>query len=208
MKRTKVTREGVLGRTFRGSSLEGYVEASRVRTLDKFRGRRMPTKTEIIHHARRIELEDIGLPTITPTEQELKEKGTFRKARLQLMRDPATEGQLQQRKYLDQLASELKLKLIPRRGLVTLRKETGFEWTNGWTRHERGKVAPQAPLKPSKVVRRARIPQIKPKKRKKLHTTRTSATMRKLRKVKGVKVFSFKDDVWKVRKPRGRRRKR
>jgi len=45
------------------------------------------------------------------------------------------------------------------------------------------------------------------KKRKRNHTERTGKTMRKLRGINGVKVFSFPDDVWKVRKKR-RKKKR
>ena len=37
------------------------------------------------------------------------------------------------------------------------------------------------------------------------HSARTGKTMRALRHVKGVRVFSFPDDVWKVRKKRKRK---
>lgn len=172
--------------------------------------RKLPTKAEIIQRARRIELEDItgNLPAITPTTRELKESGAYQRARIALMRNKATEAQLQQRKYLEDMASELRLKMVPRKELVRLRKEHGIEYTNGWTIHRKKprvtkkvpiKVAPIPLAKPSKVVRRKKRV---PKKRKRNHSQRRSLTMRSLRNVKGVKVFSFKDDVWKVKKPR------
>lgn len=53
------------------------------------------------------------------------------------------------------------------------------------------------PAKPAKKKKR---------KRQRSHTERSGKTMRALRKVNGVKVFSFPDDIWKVRKPRRKRR--
>ena len=49
-------------------------------------------------------------------------------------------------------------------------------------------------------------PKKKPKKkRQRNHSARTGKTMKALRHVKGVRVFSFPDDVWKVRKKRKRK---
>lgn len=261
-----------------------------------------------------------GLPAITPSEQELKESGMFQEAQIDLMRVDQ-EALSEQRRYLEEMASELRLKIISQKGLATLKKETGFEWTNGWTKHKRKPKKPrlstvqkwfikehQIPMLQKRVKRaspktaefvavlsqieklrvggwdevtegafqswkkqrevklkpkpkkkkeaidekvvsrykgdpfpitRAELNQMKgsralsrewakfhrgirldagraierrkakpkPKKRKKSHVERTGKTMRALRKVNGVKVFAFPDDVWKVRKPRRRKRK-
>lgn len=62
-------------------------------------------------------------------------------------------------------------------------------------------VAIRGPEYAKKMLQKE-APKAKPKpKRKKRHVSRTGKTMRKLRKVKGVKVFSFPDHIWKVRKP-------
>lgn len=191
--------------------------------------RKLPTRTEILREAQRIELEDITLPSITPTSRELRESGKAYEARLRLMRSPATEGLMEQRRYVDTMAKELKLRVIPIPELRSLRRETGMEWTNGWTRHR--KVAPKARGKPQKIATRKRrtrvqipkrkavIPTIpkplrraptklKPKrKRQKNHSRRTAIIPRALRKriKNGQKSFSFSDDIWKVRKPRRKR---
>lgn len=194
-------------------------------------------KSDVIYgRARRIELSDItgGLPAITPTKAELRESGTYHRAKLQLMRSPATEARLHQLKYLDQMASELKLKVIPQRGLGVLKRETGWEWTNGWTRHEKGrkrpkverkkvKPVPDVPIKrivigekPKKIPSRRKTSMVNQhkivtrvkKKRQRNHSERGGKTPRVLRKAikNGHRVFSFGDDIWKVRKPRERKR--
>jgi len=110
-----------------------------------------PKKRDILAHARRIELSDIvgkGLPALTPEEDELKETGVFEKARRELMTSRETIYQIQQEKYLREMADELNLKVIAgkefrkaERGMFSL----GFVWTNGWTKKEK------APPKPKKV---------------------------------------------------------
>lgn len=214
----------------------------------------LPRKHQILRKAKSIALEQqirAGLPTITPTEQELKETGMYGEAQVDLMRVDQ-EALSEQRRYLEEMAGELRLKIIPTRGLSVLKRETGYEWTNGWTKHEKRKPRPQKkkeskPKKPKRipvipytsvtreVAKRKRqpkstIPQIvqkhrkawdkkvfemiegkpkpKPKKRKNRHIERSGKTMRVLRKIDGVKVFSFPDSVWKVRKPRKRRKKK
>lgn len=195
------------------------------------------TKRDALDRARRIELSDItgDLPSITPTDAELKESGAYHKARIELMRNKATEAQLQQEKYLNQLAGDLKLKVIPIRGLGILKRETGYEWTNGWTKHgeptkeRKIKVKPAQPVpikhivigkKPRryhKMTRKERIAdsdkkiRLKPKnKRLRLHTARNGKTPRVLRKAikNGYRVFSFSDDIWKVKSPKRKRRKK
>ena len=56
-----------------------------------------------------------GLPAITPTDAELKEHGSLHHARTQLMRSPETERNLQIRKHLVTMASDLGLKLMSAR---------------------------------------------------------------------------------------------
>lgn len=197
-----------------------------------------PHKHDILERAKNIALERqirSGLPAITPSELELKETGAFQEAKLDLMRVDQ-EALSQQRHYLEEMAGELRLKIIPRKGLSLLKRETGYEWTNGWTKREtkpkrkrkpkqKVKVKPQKreKVKPtikqlmkgtvlSGYVEAARVKQlpklVKPKKRKKRHVERSGLTMRALRKVKGVNVFAFPDDVWRVRKPRKKRRRK
>jgi len=188
-------------------------------------------KSDVIYgRARRIELSDItgGLPAITPTKAELRESGVYHRAKLQLMRNPATEAKLHQLKYLDQMASELKLKVIPQRGLGVLKRETGYEWTNGWTKHAKGRKRPKAekkkvkpiptvPIKhivigekkPKKIPRRKTSMVVK-KKRQRNHSERGGKTPRVLRKrIKdGHRIFAFPDNIWKVKSTRKKRKKR
>lgn len=158
----------------------------------------LPSKHEILLRAKAKAIEKQvlhGLPAISPTERELKESGTFQRARLDLMRVDQ-EALSQQMSYLQEMAGELKLKVMPIKAMGILQRETGFEWTNGWTRHERKRPIIKKPT-PTKRLKRKRAP-IKKKKRKRqrLHVGRNG---KKPRKLKG---FVFPDDVWKVRKPR------
>lgn len=214
-----------------------------------------PEKHEILSKAKSIAMERqirAGLPAITPSEVELKESGTFHEAQIDLMQVDQ-EALSEQRRYLEEMAGDLRLKIIPVKGLATLKRETGFEWTNGWTKHEKRKPR-KKPANEYRVVigetldSGARLPSLKqaehqiqtlrlkrptlrkmkivkvrkgrfqdvkaemsitPKpKRKKRHVERSGKTMRALRKVNGVKVFAFPDSVWKVRKPRKKRRRK
>lgn len=118
------------------------------------------TRKEALKRARKLEMSDIigDLPSITPTDAELKESGTYHRARIELMRNKANVAQLQQEKYLNQVASELNLKVIPIRGLATLKRATGFEWTNGWTKHgAKAKPKSKPKPKPTPVVSIKRI---------------------------------------------------
>lgn len=158
-----------------------------------------------------------GLPAITPEDYELKESGTYEEARRDLMRSQRTKALLEQRKYLADMAEEMRLSIIPKREhREQLRKVQAFEAfrakhpsrvvrVNGYkikvptfSVPKRVKRQPKKPRKPHPIVPKVKA---KPKKkRRKNHTQRTGKTMRKLRKVKGVKVFSFPDHIWKVRK--------
>ena len=255
-----------------------------------------PKKDKILLRSKAIAMERevrAGLPAITPTERELKETGVYSEAKLDLMR--VDQGVLsEQRRYFDEMAGELRLKIIPKRGLAVLKRETGYEWTDGWHKHERKPTKPKKPSKPTVHIRsiskedytkvsrlwekhigipspyfdirrkiekkgltreraheyaifhsyrkmkkeveavmgkpkpkqklptsigevmkqmktkpkKGKIKKWKPKKRKKSHVECTGKTMRALRKVNGVKMFSFPDSVWKVRKPRKKRKRK
>lgn len=178
----------------------------------------LPSKNEILQRAKAKAMEQqvrAGLPDISPTERELKESGTFQEARLDLMRVDQ-EALSQQMGYLQQMAGEMRFKVIPLSELATLHRKTGYEYTNGWTKHKRKpstvrkKVLSPAPTKKLKSIRRPILKRekAKPKKRQKNHSARSGKTMRALRHVKGVKVFSFPDSIWKVHKPRKRRRRK
>lgn len=169
----------------------------------------LPSKSEILQRALAKDMEKqfrAGLPGITPEESELKESGTFQEAREDLMRDPAQVSE--QLKYLDQMAEDLKLKVIPIKELHSLKRETGYEWTNGWTKHHKAQPKRKS-IMPS--IPPIRFPTAKPiihkPKRQRNHTQRTSKTMRVLRKrIKdGQRSFSFPDSIWKVRERRRRR---
>jgi len=198
--------------------------------------RRLPTRREIEKRAKEMHMSRSaihGLPAITPEHAEVKESGNYHRARMDLMRSDEGAYSGQQRQYLETMAGEMGLKVIPKRELVFIKKETGFEWTNGWTKRQRrkAKAKPKAKPKPKPkkpIVPKIRAPKVsirdqavflgtvhrvatepkKKRKRRKSHTERTGKTMRKLRKIDGVKVFSFPDHVWKVRtKKRGKRRR-
>lgn len=251
---------------------------------------RLPKKRDILERARNISTKRAaihGLPTITPTEAELKESGAYHEARIDLMRREETGAFAQQERYMREMAGEMGLKLVSTKDFQKYEKGVTKEWrflqkvkkaefereklrtswletlkrekqlkrkyarqlpkvqafdvfrakypgrvvkVNGYKivlpaipkpkpiRHPprklarvslrkpldvgvaiRGAPKPKKHRKPSRIFDTIEA-KPKPKKRKKRHTNRTGLTMRKLRKVKGVKVFSFPDDVWKVRK--------
>jgi len=201
-----------------------------------------PKKDKILLRSKAIAMERevrAGLPAITPTERELKETGVYGEAKLDLMRVDQ-EALSQQMSYLQGMAGEMKLKVIPLRELVALRRKTGLEYTNGWTHHKKPKprvtsrekerrelerlveqrklamirqakkdaLERKRKLKVAKPTKKLRVVKVKRKKRKKSHVERTGKTMRALRKVNGVKMFSFPDSVWKVRKPRKKRKRK
>jgi len=179
----------------------------------------LPKKAEILERAVKKDLERQlrhGMPGITPEESELKESGIFQEAREDLMRDPAMVSE--QLKYLNEMAGDMRLKMIPVKELQFIKKKTGYEWTNGWTKHEKKpeRVSLRKPLDIGSAIRGTpkkfrkydamsaflKIPKSMPHKgkHKKRHIQRTGKTMRRLRNIKGVKVFSFPDHIWKVRK--------
>jgi len=169
----------------------------------------MPSKSEILGRARAKAMERqvrADLPAITPTERELKESGTFQQARVELMRVDQ-EALSEQHRYLQEMAGEMKLKVIPLKDLVKLRREMGITYTNGWTKHEKPKRRVQIPPKPTIGVmtptKKLRVVKVKPKKQKKRQRLHVGRNGKKPRKLKG---FVFSAEVWKVRKPRKRRR--
>jgi len=209
--------------------------------------KRMPSKEEIERRAVELYMgENIGISDITPERHELQEEGFLRRAQHELMGTNEVAGvsytssKSQMREYLEQMATEMRLSIMPKREhREQLRKAEAFDIfrgkhpkqvkkVNGYkivlpaipqpTTHQvkRVKRQPKKPRKPKPIIPKVELPSVrdiavfhsvvqdvvkKPKKkRKKNHTQRSGKTMRKLRKVKGVKVFSFPDHIWKVRK--------
>jgi len=180
-----------------------------------------PKKREILSKAKIMDAYDNvmkGLPAITPEEHELKETGTFREAQIDLMRNEAIGQRLQMRKYLENMAQELNLRIVsrrefgrfqrfmlkPARGIVEKKKA-----------RVRGRVPPTIPV--PKVIKDATVLGIgvkgmpsrvaglgpaKKRKRKAPARPKRARTMRSIRHVRGVKIFSYPDEVWKVREPR------
>jgi len=167
-----------------------------------------PRKEDILKKAEARAMEEnvrMGLPAITPEEEELKETGQFEEARRDLMRVDQ-EAISQQTRYLQDMASEMRLRVIPLRELYTLKRETGYEWTNGWTKHKHGKPTvkkstPQVTIKKPRV-KPSTVPIMGKPKRRKRHVARNGKVPRKL------KGFVFPDNVWKVRNYQSKRRKR
>lgn len=185
-----------------------------------------PRKHEILRRAKEIAQERSfthGLPSITPTEAELKETGVFEEARRELMGTrSAMEGQ--QMQYIHDVASEVGLKVVdPHEWKAKQRKVRKLQWTVKGYRHQLSKRNPVIPSIPTiDVTRKQRRKTMKkmptilqlekqivaPKpKRKRSHTKRVGKTMRKLRHVNGVKMFSFPDHIWKIKQPRKRRKR-
>lgn len=187
-----------------------------------------PRKRDILERAKELSMMRVrDLPAITPEDYELREEGTFTEAQRDLMRG---EGRYagEQRRYLDTMAQEMKLKVIRHtefRKALSEMKKIGFEWGNGWIKKHLPKpILRKKPRIPGVQIPRVQIPappvvkisrapkkvrikrkELKAKKRR-LHTSRTGKTMRALRKIDGVKVFSFPDDVWGVKKPRRKKK--
>ncbi len=75
----------------------------------------LPTRGEIRDKAVEIFMEEAikkGLPAVTPEEEELREGSFWERARDQLMRE-RTAALDAERSYLEQMASELGLKIVP-----------------------------------------------------------------------------------------------
>jgi hypothetical protein len=76
----------------------------------KHRGRKLPTKEEILEKAKEISMIDQvkqGIEPITPEESELKETGLFEQARDELMRGEDTIISEDVLRYVDELKAEL-----------------------------------------------------------------------------------------------------
>ena len=186
--------------------------------------RRLPKKGEILQRAKETSTTRAtihGLPSITPTEAELKETGELHEARVDLMRNPETAMVLQQRRYLDEMAEEMRLSIIPKREhREQQRKVQAFDIFRGKHPKQVKKVngyrivlpaIPQPkrvkpkPRKPLPIIHKAIV---KPKrKRKRSHTQRSGRRMRGLNYDKGIKVFSLSNELWKA-KDVGKKRKR
>jgi len=153
-----------------------------------------------------------GLPAITPEDYELRETGGLLEAQRDLMRSEASKYSGQQRSYL--MAGEMGLKILTRREFTQAEKgmgKVGFKWINGWG-ETKAKKPPmkKISLRDQAVVLRTvtsvgEKARMQRRKRQKNHSQRVGKTMRKLRKIDGVKVFSFPDSVWKIRKIKRKR---
>jgi len=185
-----------------------------------------PKKEQIRKTAFRLDMEDAfkhGLPFITPTGHELKESGTYARARDDLMSSRA-KYRSQQTRYVHDIAKEVGLTVVERKEFrEQQRKVQAFEQfrskhptqvkrVNGYriilpVIPTRPQIRKPRVRKPKKVVHIAkktvRVPQ--KKKRKKSHTSRSSKTMRGIRHITNVKVFSFPDNIWKVRRKKRKR---
>lgn len=88
--------------------------------------RRLPTIQEIMKRAEEKAMQrqviGMGVEPITPTKAELKESGVFQEARVELMRGETTEWDVQQHKYISDMAEEMGLKLITRKEYVQLQR--------------------------------------------------------------------------------------
>jgi len=173
----------------------------------------LPKKFDIMQRATAMSITrqiKAGLPSITPEESEMKESGIYREAQEDLMTTNA-QAFSDQLKYLSDMAGEMRLKVIPFKELGELKRETGYEWTDGWhkpsRRHEqimRRGIAPKPIIPPIlQVARVFALPKLNPRQPRRHfrhHTQRTSKTMRSLRHVKGKRAYSFPDSIWKVRR--------
>jgi len=167
-----------------------------------------PTKKKLWERAKEIQMGDIlksGLPAITPEPSEISEGGYLAKARTDLMSGPY----MQQLKYLEEMGSEMGLKVIEKkhfREAMAGMKKIGLEWVNGWGKTERHK--PKKAVVPKKI-KVLTVPKPK-KKRQRLHTGRVGKVPKVLRpRIRdGQKTFSYPDSIWKVRAPRRKKRKR
>jgi alpha-galactosidase/6-phospho-beta-glucosidase family protein len=87
----------------------------------------LPSKEEIEEAARKLFMEERakkGLPPVTPTEQELKEGSYWERARKALMLSKEAEELSKQRKYIEELAATLGLRVIPEEQLEKMLKPT------------------------------------------------------------------------------------
>lgn len=185
----------------------------------------MPTKREILEHARAKSIEYAirhGLPAITPTEKELKETGMFIEAQRDLM-TTHSDVEMQQMGYIHDVAAEVGLKVVGKGEWREQEKKLAvFKWRSRAFKHlAKPPVIFKSPIpkpptfkiprtvdmrKPYRRKSFKKLPTVKqlekkiskPKpKRKKLHVTRTGKTSRRWR---GKKQYVFDDSVWKVRK--------
>jgi hypothetical protein len=86
------------------------VETEKLERKAKAKGRRLPTKAEILEKATQMVMEDQvkqGLEPVTPEETELNESGVFEEARRNLMTGEDTFANSQFLQYVDALKQEL-----------------------------------------------------------------------------------------------------
>ena len=118
--------------------------------------RKMPTKSEIEEEATRLfMLEGHDISTNLPEREELSEGGFLKEAQHRLMSSgedevPQSQARAEQTQYVDTMAQELGLKVIPKEDLAVLKRKTGIEHVDGWDIPE--------PKPPKKVVEAKKEP--------------------------------------------------
>jgi len=171
-----------------------------------------------------------GLPALTAEEVELKESGAFYEAQAELMGQDASISAEQER-YIRDMADEMNLEVVPKKEyrhflkwqLTPEKPKPKGKPSTFWkaralrfflkTPKPEKKVLPIIDLtrkKRKETFKKAPTPKAlevilnvpRKKKRPKRHIQRNGKTMRKLKHVKNVKVFSFPDEIWKVRRKR------
>jgi len=121
--------------------------------------RRLPTRKEIMKRAKERHMREsakAGLPTITPTEAEVKESGDYLEARRELMRSEETEWRGQQRQYLDTMADEMGLEVVTKKEAKKIGKAESLEQE---IKRMKAK-AKKEPPKPKKKVARPPKPKL------------------------------------------------
>jgi len=167
------------------------------------RSRSLPTKSEIQQRAKENYMTDqakADLPAITPETEELSEGGYLQEAQHELMRGETTEWTGEQRRYLDQMASDM--------GLVIVTKQDAKRLEQPETQPQRTPQRPTEPqslpattpqkAKPSKA-RKVVVRHPKPRQPKRKHlNNRSGINGKKWRHLAGVVELS--DDEWKVKR--------
>ena len=187
----------------------------------------LPTKYDIMVQAKKEMAEinaKLGLPIITPEEEELRESGATREAKRTLM-STRSRYESEQRKYVEEMAGEMRLEVVPQRQYRRevkmaeafemfkeqypkfVKKINGYKITipNLSFQMEPKAIPMQISKAHAQTIPRA-VSIRKPRRRKATMKPKRTKTMRKLNGIKGVKMFSFPDNVWRVRSPRRKKR--
>ena len=177
------------------------LKAGKIDTGASFRSSRsksLPTKSEIQQRAKEnymTEQAKAGLPSITPETEELSEGGYIQDAQHELMRGETTEWTAEQRRYLDQMASDMGLVIVTKQDAKKL--EQVEAQPQAQRTPQKPKEAPKTPKKPKATEAVVRHPKPRQPKRKHLNN-RSGINGKKWRHLAGVVELS--DDEWKVKR--------